>query len=134
RGFRGAVRRRDQGQRSAAGRGVAVTRSGPSPTAIPSAAGSLRRHIDLDGDAVRVDDEELVQRPSWHFRLAKIDSRLLQSAPRALEIRGRERDVIEAAGSFRSLIAAADEMHDRAFTHIEPCAGKVERRSVAILE
>src|SRR5258707_906825 len=89
-------------------------------------AGSLRRHIDLDGDAVRVDDEELVQRPSRHFRLAKIDSRLLQSASRALEIRGRERNVIEAAGSFRSLIAAADEMHDRASSHIEPRAGKVE--------
>ena len=80
-----------------------------------------------------------------HDAFAEFDVPGLQTPTHAFDIGGGEGDVVEAAGVFVFLVdaahhypfarlARAHQMHGRGAAGIKPIAGKIERRTVAILE
>ena len=80
-----------------------------------------------------------------HDALAEFDVPGLQTPTHAVNVGGGKGDVVEAAGVFVFLLGAthhypvarlarAHQMHGRGAAGIKPIAGKIERRTVAILE
>src|SRR6266436_865894 len=103
------------------------------------------REIQFHANAIGVVHEELRIAGTRHDTFAEFDVVLLQALAHALDIGGGKGDVIETAGVLVFLLGAAyhdafarlaraHQMHRGDAAGIEPIAGKIERRSIAVLQ
>src|SRR5579883_1588651 len=103
------------------------------------------RKIQFHADPVGIVEEKLRVACARHDAFAELDVSGLKALAHALDIARRERDVIEPAGMLEFLLGAADDnalswlarAHQMNGSHaprVEPIAGKIEWRPIAVLE
>src|ERR1700674_2425422 len=103
------------------------------------------REIQLHADAVGIVEEKLRITGSRHDALAECDVFGLQTLAYPFNVGGGKSDMVEAAGVLVFFLGAAHhdafarlarahQMHGSHAAGIEPVAGEIERRSVAVLQ
>src|SRR4051794_25722483 len=101
--------------------------------------------IQFHADAIGIVEKELRIAGPRYDALAEFDALRLQALAHTVDVGGCESDVIEPSGVLVFLLGAAHhdalarlarphQMHGRRAARIEPVAGEVERRTVAVLE
>ena len=88
--------------------------------------------IQLDRDSVGIFQENLVQRHPGHVPFGERCRSPQQAFAIGLYIIGPKCDVIQRAGSLLRRTLAADQMDHRPVAAVEPGAGKIERRPIAV--
>ena len=96
--------------------------------------GLVGREVELDHDPVRVVDEDLVEAGARNRARGIGDLHGLKAVNHLGEAAGREGDVVEGAGAPFPAGPAADQVDDGPLAAIEPGAGEIERRPVAVGE
>jgi len=107
--------------------------------------GFLRREIQLHADAVGIVEEDLGGAGARHDLLAELHFLGLQAVAHARQVRGRESDVVKAAGVVVLLLRAAhrdafarraraQQVHGWDAAGIEPVAREAKRRAVAVFQ
>src|SRR5436190_5843909 len=112
---------------------------------LPPNRASAFREVQFDADAIGIVEEELRIAGAWHDALAEFDAFRLQTLAHVVDIGRRKGDVVKPTGILVLLLGAAhhDALARFPRTHqvyrcgaarIEPVAGEIERRTIAVFQ
>src|SRR5882672_9654699 len=90
--------------------------------------------VELDHHAVGVVHEDLLQWPRRHLPDLERHLVLLELVDGAADVLAVDRDVVDGAAAMVLATGLGYQVEDRLLAGIEPGAGEVERRTVAVLE
>src|SRR5882757_5755709 len=124
---------------------LACTDAAELGSVFPPNRASAFREVQFDADAIGIVEEELRIAGARHDALPEFDAFRLQTLAYALDVGRCEGDVIKPTGILVLLLGAphhdtlarlarAHQVHRGGAAGIEPVAGEIERRTIAVFQ